>query len=419
MRALREEAGQVVVIVALAFAVMLLGVGLAIDTGQLFVIRRDAQSAADSAAWAGAVTLHLGGNNAAAVAAAFTDAGLSGYVTDANTTVSAESPPLSGIYIGSVNHVLVTITTDVTTTFLTGATGGATRITVTAVGANSVIPAEFAIMSLSPDDRAAFAIGGNGSTSVSGAGILVNSSDSQAAATVVGNGTVAVASPWPIEIVGGYSGSGTFSPVPDTGASPEPNPFTSWQEPDPADYTVRSTSKLSLGSGSTTLQPGVYIGGIAISSSANVTLEPGVYILRGGGLQNTGNGTLTGLGVMIFNTVADHPLSTGNCGDLSLSGNGTMLLSAMTSGEYKGMLFWQDEDCDAAVKWTGNGTVDAVTGTIYAPTAAFEIAGNGTAQLTMNSQIVSQTYKVTGDANISIHYDASQQADPRAPALVG
>ena len=43
-RAHTDEGGQAIAVIALAIAAMLLGIGLALDTGQLFVSRRSMQS---------------------------------------------------------------------------------------------------------------------------------------------------------------------------------------------------------------------------------------------------------------------------------------------------------------------------------------------------------------------------------------
>ena len=50
----RDEGGQALILIAAALGGLLLGIGLALDTGQLFVARRAAQTAADAGAWAGA-----------------------------------------------------------------------------------------------------------------------------------------------------------------------------------------------------------------------------------------------------------------------------------------------------------------------------------------------------------------------------
>jgi uncharacterized membrane protein len=118
MTALRRgEGGQTIVLIAAVLAVLLLAVGLAIDAGQLYVNRRAAQTAADSAAWAGAVVLFNGGNASQATSAANADAAKNGY----SSGITVNSPPLSGGATCDPFFVEVLISQSVTPTFFTGA----------------------------------------------------------------------------------------------------------------------------------------------------------------------------------------------------------------------------------------------------------------------------------------------------------
>src|SRR5262249_2518139 len=85
------------------------------------------------------------------------------------------------------------------------------------------------------------------------------------------------------------------------------------------------------------LQPGVYKGGISVSGTGNLTLSPGVYYMDGGGFSFSGQGSLTGNGVMIYNAPGN-----GNSDNISVSGQGSINISAPTSGIYQGVTFFQD-----------------------------------------------------------------------------
>ena len=82
------EEGQAIVVVAITMLAMLFGVGLAVDSGQLFNGRRTAQEAADAAAFAGATVLYQGGTVDQATSAATSDAALNGYATDPRRAAS-------------------------------------------------------------------------------------------------------------------------------------------------------------------------------------------------------------------------------------------------------------------------------------------------------------------------------------------
>ena len=89
----RDDGGQALILIAVALGGLLLGIGLALDTGQLFVSRRAAQTAADAGAWAGAAVLYAGGSAAQARTAATDDATRNGYTDGGYVTVTTASPP--------------------------------------------------------------------------------------------------------------------------------------------------------------------------------------------------------------------------------------------------------------------------------------------------------------------------------------
>jgi hypothetical protein len=107
--------------------------------------------------------------------------------------------------------------------------------------------------------------------------------------------------------------------------------------------------------GNVTFNPGVYCGGINITAAllSNITFNPGTYILRDGtGLLGITQGGLninlneltniTGNGVMFYNEGTQGSLSvtepvTGG----SILSLGNVSLTAPSSGEYAGILFFQ------------------------------------------------------------------------------
>jgi hypothetical protein len=67
--------------------------------------------------------------------------------------------------------------------------------------------------------------------------------------------------------------------------------------------TAASPSKLSITSGTPTICPGSYFGGIEIKNSASVTMLPGIYIMVGGGFAVLNSASVDGsTGVMIYNS---------------------------------------------------------------------------------------------------------------------
>jgi hypothetical protein len=130
--------------------------------------------------------------------------------------------------------------------------------------------------------------------------------------------------------------------------------------------TVGSCSQTnwSKSSGSWSLSPGVYCGGITLHSSAKATLAAGTYILLGGGLTSDGTSSLTGTAVTFYNTYdgshAYKPIFTQD--------NNTLTVSAPTSGAYEGILFFQDRSVVSAAQNVIAGGAAKLEGALYFPT---------------------------------------------------
>ena len=96
------ERGQALLLVVFSMALLLGFVGFAVDVGMLFRTRQVLQTAADSAAIAGAAEINYSDYNAAAQAAA-TQNGITNGVNGATVTVNY--PPLSGPNKGKAGYV--------------------------------------------------------------------------------------------------------------------------------------------------------------------------------------------------------------------------------------------------------------------------------------------------------------------------
>ena len=135
--------------------------------------------------------------------------------------------------------------------------------------------------------------------------IFWNSSNAQAAIASASGSQVRAAA---IGGVGGFAtaGGGAFTPTPDTGLSPEADPFANVPEPAPAPpYATQAeacaapgTSLTASGSGTTTASPGVYTV-INAKDTATLMLAPGVYTIKSY-LKIEGSATLIGQGVTLY-----------------------------------------------------------------------------------------------------------------------
>jgi hypothetical protein len=156
----------------------------------------------------------------------------------------------------------------------------------------------------------------------------------------------------------------------------------------------------------TTLSAGVYCDGISISGGAAVHFNPGTYILLGGGIKITGGGSLTGTGVTLFNT--------GNAsysyGGFDISGSTAINLSAPTTGNLAGILFFQDPAVGAAGGSKINGdSTSIINGALYFPTTSLDFSGGAAGQYTI---LIADTISITGNSNVKSDYSSLPGGSP-------
>src|SRR5262249_35086773 len=138
-----------------------------------------------------------------------------------------------------------------------------------------------------------------------------------------------------IRVVGGVqrTGNATLSPAPVTGVTAVTDPMAGL-----AAYTG-GTNQGSInisGTTSRTINRGIS-SSITVSGSARLTLNAGVYAISGGGFNVSGNGIVTGTGVMIYNAGSNYPGAGGTFGAINISGNASLTLTAATTGAYAGV----------------------------------------------------------------------------------
>lgn len=231
---------------------------------------------------------------------------------------------------------------------------------------------------------------------------MVNSASRAALKTTGGSSSITVASPGRIRVVGFATGSNSdYSPDPEEGQQPVADPLAGKEKPDTSDMPTRSSS-------GSTLQPGIYNGGISISGSRNVTLMPGIYVMRGGGFSVTSSGIVSGSEVVIFNTTSAYPAPGGSCAGFNFADSARVTLSAPTSGDYQGMLVYQDDACTAGMTWSGSSGGD-LTGTVYSPLGV--VTATGSAEFEVTQLIADQfitadsvKFRYVFDPNLVAHH---------------
>jgi Flp pilus assembly protein TadG len=402
----RDRRGNTLAIAGAALPLVLGSAGLASDTIQWTLWKRQLQRAADSAAMAGVYAIAsekaVGGCSDIA-GATYTDPVAydlkKNNQTGLATTCTVTNPPSTGGYTADPYAVRVGLSVQKKLSFsgLFMSTAPTIRATATA----TIVPSgKYCVVSL--EDQAATGIDASGSTTVDlGCGMITNST-SMSAAVATGSASVKAT---PIAAVGGIPastnwGSGTvlqpftlaqedpFGTVPvPTPTSPCTNFNYSENKPNGAPVTITPAAGV------------IMCWKNDINIQGDVTFGPGVYVLDAASIRMSNTGAkLTCNQCTIVLTTSGTDMS--KIGTVDLNG-GQLTLTPPATGTYKGLIFYQDRraTADNSVQINGNNT-SKIEGALYFPRA--DLTFNGTAGMNTNCmQIVSKRVTFTGNSGIS------------------
>ena len=373
-------------------------VALVVDGGNVFLDRRTAQSAADSAALASAVTRIRGEQDW--VGAAISSAAVNGYNNDGVTNiVQVYSPPKDGPHAGDLEYLQVIITSHVDTYFA-GIVGRDRVTNIVEAVARTKLPEitqllkGSAIVSLAPgsdcNNKKSFWVHGEATLDITGGGVFVNSNNRDCALFQNGSGSIRIRDNYSINVVGGASiqKPQLLTPQVTIGASPisYPPPFFMPKFGCGKEAEVSEDgSSMSAGAWGDEFPP------------EGVThLGAGVYCL-GNGFRINGN--LEGNNV-VFKV---------DRGEVRFSGTADIILNAPNSGNNAGLLIYLPMDNNSKVVLNG-GAGSVIKGTILAPASPIIIKGMDS-QRGFHSQIIGYTVEADGNSNVVIVYNDEQNYD--------
>ena len=402
---LQDRRGATAVMIALSLTGLTGLGGLATEAASWYYTSRHMQSAADAAAFTGAIAKSSSEsqtnyqNEAKWVAASYN------FVDGSGSTVTVNSPPSSGAHSSDSSAVEVIISQTETPLLSSLFMSAGPTIKARAV-ATSSINNSGCVLTLDRGNVVDLTDTGNANLTLTSCAVYVNSDDPSGALTMTGNASIAATGAY---IAGGISTSGNASLNTNnnthTNSTPINDPYANVTMPSPSglgcDYGTSSASPYSTGN--TTLSPKhnnittVLCDGINLTGGT-LTLNSGIYIMNGGSFSVSGNGTVTGTGVTIVLTGSGSNYSTVN-----LSGNANVSITAPTSGATQGLAFFQDRNApnntNNAASFTGNGNL-AVTGAIYFPNNNVAFSGNGGANAPQCTQLVAYTATFTGNGSL-------------------
>ncbi len=388
----RDRRGNALAIAGAALPLVVGSAGLATDTIQWALWKRQLQRAADSAAIAGSIGRFQG---QAATASVATDLGhnnhlwvalLAGYPqvgTPADTTNrinqvtvqlrAQRELPLSSLFMATPPTIIVNAT------------------------AGAVPSGSFCVVALENTTTTGITI--QGSTNVNmGCGMISNSLNSSVSVGVNGNAHNVTAEP--VAGVGGVPDiNGVTSEQPNHLPQPDPfaNKYSTTIPTDVADDCGNMNSHVvtpAPNPGKITLEPGCYEGNNQFKfNGGNYHLQPGVYYLNNIDFEATG-GTITGDNVTIV-------LTGSSPGQLKLNGNATIQLDAPDSGDFEDMLLIQSPNAtnsNNANVLNGSNT-SSFDGRIYFPNQQVTFSGS-TGAITKCAMVVARRVEFAGNANL-------------------
>ena len=424
-RLLKDRKGNALVIAGAALPLIMGSAGLASDTIQWTMWKRQLQRAADSAAMAG-VYAHVAGKPVGTCtnwsSATYSDP--VGYDLRNNnhlgiaTTCVVENSPSSGSFSSDAHAVRVNLSAqkrlNFSSMFMTAPP------TISASATATVVPSgQYCVVSL--ESTATTGITATGSANVDlGCGMITNST-SMTAAVATGSSQVNAS---PIAAVGGISASSNW------GSSTVLQPFTLAQEdpfanvPPPTFPTgncpnvlVATGAVVTLPTATATNTTGLpgntyCIGNLTVRG--NLTLPDGVYILDAGSIDfgsqsNVSCGHCTF--VLSSRTAATNP---GSIGNMNITAGAQLDLTSTNSGTYQGILVYQDRRAVNGTSANRQSSVNGNANSIFAGAFYFpnqQLTFNGTAGMTTDCmQLVARTVLYSGNMEISNTCDTDSGA---------
>ena len=329
-RLVRDKSGAVMVVAAVVMPVVIGGFGLGAEVGYWYFSQRKVQSAADMAAYAGAVTLRSGKSSSQISDSATEAAEEVGFVSTRGT-IDTTTPPATGAYSGDAEAVEVTVEEDLPRLFTALFAEGAVEVSGRAV-ARITEGQQTCVLAL--DEQAAGAVTFIGSTSAILIGCNVHSNSlSDSSVIVTGNATVqtpCMSAAGRVAVDEGLTLSECVSPY--EYADQADDPYADMPVPD-LTQPATTPNMFGGGSGSTyNISPGRYQG---MDIRRTVNMAAGVYVIDGGKLKVNSTATVNGSGVTFYLT---------NGATLEMDGGADVHLSAPSSGGYSGVLVFADRN---------------------------------------------------------------------------
>jgi hypothetical protein len=424
-----EERGSVAITVVLSMTVLLGFAALVVDVGLNWAARTSAQTAADSAALAGASRLLADGPAGALLGVeGFLDANVDGLVPPAAGWASDGSeangevvcwalpagPPGPGAGCPDGSNAIQVTTPPVQVQYAFAPVLGKTSNSIrarAAAGAGPAAPNNCVLCLLDPAAPRALENLGFGDLTVNGGGIAVNS-DNLLALVLTGAGDISASQ---IRVVGRLSnpvGGGDLFPPAEVGGPPVPDPLADLPPPnllgsppiprDPNPQTITTD---------TVLQPGIY-NTVTVQGTATLTLATGVYVftgLNGLTVEDDARVISSAGGATVYLACGGYPAAcSGNGARFRVQDNGRFEANPPTTGPYAGLSIFAAPGNTRNMRFQSTRNV-TLPGALYGPSTRVRMERTGDLQVNglMVVRALSLTAVTGSDASVTVNYNPS------------
>jgi Flp pilus assembly protein TadG len=382
-----DDRGGIAIITAVSLPVLVGFCALAVDVSIWLSQKNSAQGAADFAALSAEVAAQTGASSSQVQNEALDVAALNGFTNGQNgITVTVNNPPTSGSYTTN-NTAYEVIITQPQQLYFAAILGLAPTVRGRAVVTQGTTPA--CVLALDTSANQAIDVSGSASINAPNCAIASNSSSSRAL-NLSGSACVTASQ---LSLVGNYNSNSSCHlnvTTVKTNTAATQDPYSSFSIPS---FSGCGHTNYSLGSGSATISPGVYCGGISTSSSAVLTMNPGVYIIDGGDLAISGSSQLNATsGVTIILTS-----TSSNYGTVAFSGGSTENITAPSTGSTAGIALYLDRRAPKKNNNFSGGSSQTITGAIYMPSQQISYTGPTNAASSC-TQLIGDTITFSGSA---------------------
>jgi Flp pilus assembly protein TadG len=401
---IKDRRGNALVIAAAALPLVIGSAGLATDTIQWTLMKRQLQRTADSAALAGVYGRLASQTVVTGDCSASTPVSRDLTISNINArlgttpTCTVQAPPTSGSWTpASFSAVKVSVSAQRPLAF-SGMFMSSPPVIRASATAAVVQTGRYCAKALDNNAETGISFSGNATVNL-GCGIITNAKGANA---IDGNGSSTITAS-PVAAVGQVANSAnfasgtTFQPY----SPPTTDPYAAINPP----AVPSGCNQAALRGNQTSVSASngtVCYSNVKLTSGQTATVTDAVVIINGGDLDVGAGASLTCLRCTIILTTNASPVTNNSIGGITINGGATVSLTAPTSGPYNGLIIYKDRRapvCNNCNKFNGNSS-SYIEGAIYVPTQEVQMSGNS-GMNTNCVQMVAWQLTFTGNTNIT------------------